>query len=99
VDPRALTVTFNERINNRDLDGLAALMTDDHTFIDTAGHAIHGKSACLDAWRRFFAAFPDYRNVFDSIAVEEHPCRRCRPFDLFGCASERPRLVGGEGER
>jgi ketosteroid isomerase-like protein len=36
VDPRALTLKFNERINNRDVDGLAALMTDDHTFIDTS---------------------------------------------------------------
>lgn len=47
VDPRALTVTFNEHINNRELPGLAALMTDDHTFIDTAGHTIRGKSKCL----------------------------------------------------
>jgi ketosteroid isomerase-like protein len=69
VDLRALTVTFNEHINNRDLDGLAALMTDDHAFIDAAGHAIRGKSKCLEAWRGFFASFPDYRNVFDSLVV------------------------------
>jgi ketosteroid isomerase-like protein len=72
VDPRALTVKFNEHINNRDLDGLAALMTDDHTFIDTAGHAIHGRSTCLEAWRGFFSSFPDYQNVFDSLAVEDN---------------------------
>jgi ketosteroid isomerase-like protein len=71
VDPRALTVKFNEHLNNRDLDGLAALMTDDHTFIDTANHAIHGKATCLDAWRRFFSSFPDYRNVFDWLVVED----------------------------
>ena len=71
MDPRALTVTFNEHINNRDLDGLAMLMTDDHTFIDTAGHAIRGKSACLEAWRGFFKSFPDYRNVFERLVVED----------------------------
>jgi ketosteroid isomerase-like protein len=71
VDPRALTVAFNEHINNRDLTGLARLMTDDHTFIDTAGHEIRGKSACLEAWRGFFKAFPDYRNVFDRLFVED----------------------------
>ena len=70
MDPRALTVTFNEHINNRHLDGLAILMTDD-TFIDTAGHAIRGKSACLEAWRGFFKSFPDYRNVFERLVVED----------------------------
>jgi ketosteroid isomerase-like protein len=70
MDPRALTLTFNEHINNCDLDGLAILMTDDHAFIDTAAHAIRGKAACLEAWRGFFKAFPDYRNVFDSLVVE-----------------------------
>jgi ketosteroid isomerase-like protein len=70
VDPRALTITFNDHINSRDLDGLAALMTDDHTFIDTTGHAIRGKSKCLDAWRGFFASFPDYRNIFDRVEAD-----------------------------
>ena len=28
---------FNEMINARDVDGLGALMTDDHTFVDAAG--------------------------------------------------------------
>jgi ketosteroid isomerase-like protein len=72
VDPRALTVKFNDHINNRDLDGLAALMSDDHTFIDKASHAIRGKLKCLEAWRGFFMSFPDYRNVFDSLAVEDN---------------------------
>ena len=43
MDARALTVEFNEHINNGDLDGLAKLMTDDHTFIDTADQVIRGK--------------------------------------------------------
>jgi ketosteroid isomerase-like protein len=72
MDPRALTVSFNEHINNRDLDGLAELMTDDHTFIDTADHVIRGKSDCLEAWRGFFKLFPDYRNAFDRLVVEDN---------------------------
>jgi ketosteroid isomerase-like protein len=71
MDPRALTVTFNEHINNRDPDGLEMLMTDDHTFTDTAGHAVRGKSACLEAWRGFFKSFPDYRNVFERLVVDD----------------------------
>ena len=71
MDPRALTLKFNEHINNRDLDGLAALMTDDHAFVDTANHAIRGKLRCLEAWRGFFTSFPDYRNEFDLLVVED----------------------------
>jgi ketosteroid isomerase-like protein len=71
MDPRALTIEFNERINNRDVDGLGTLMTDDHTFNDTADHAIRGKSDCLEAWRGFFKSFPDYRNAFDWFVVDD----------------------------
>lgn len=70
MDPRTLTVTFNEHINNRDVDALARLMTDDHTFIDSAAHETRGRSKCLEAWRGFFTSFPDYRNIFDRLEVE-----------------------------
>jgi ketosteroid isomerase-like protein len=58
---------FNAMINARDLDGLAALMSADHTFVDAIGGTVSGRPACLDAWRGFFAAFPSYRNEFASI--------------------------------
>jgi ketosteroid isomerase-like protein len=60
----AVVLRFNDRINARDLAGLAALMAGDHTFVDSAGGRVAGKPACVDAWRGFFAEFPDYRNVF-----------------------------------
>ena len=66
----AVTVRFNEMINARDLDGLAGLMPEDHRFIDTTGHVVAGKSACLEVWRGFFAAYPTYRNVF--VSIREH---------------------------
>ncbi|MFF8267351.1 nuclear transport factor 2 family protein [Streptomyces sp. NPDC016562] len=62
-------MAFNDRITAHDLDGLAALMSQDHTFVDAAGTVLAGKQACLDAWRSFFAAFPDYRNVFTSVVA------------------------------
>jgi ketosteroid isomerase-like protein len=68
-DPAECAVLFNECINSRDVDGLAASMTDDHMFIDTEGGVVSGKPACIEAWRGFFAAFPDYRNVFTSITA------------------------------
>lgn len=66
-DTSTLVSSFNDCINSRDIEGLSRLMTDDHVFIDTAGSAVSGKSACLQAWRSFFAAFPDYRNTFDRM--------------------------------
>jgi ketosteroid isomerase-like protein len=71
VDLRTLTNKFNEHINNRDAEGLSSVMTDDHSFIDKAGNAIRGKATCLDAWRGFFAAFPDYRNIFERLLLQE----------------------------
>ncbi len=35
------------------------MTTADHTFVDTADHAIRGKSQCLEAWRGFFTSFPE----------------------------------------
>ena len=60
-------IAFNDAIDARDLDALTALMTDDHRFVDSEGATIDGVAACTDAWRGFFAAFPDYRNVFDHV--------------------------------
>lgn len=65
-----MAVRFNDRINARDLQGLASLMSDDHAFIDSEGSAVSGKPACIDAWRGFFELFPDYRNVFASVRAQ-----------------------------
>lgn len=67
--PTTIALRFNDCINARDLQGLAALMTDDHTFIDSADHAVHGKDAVVEAWKGFFAAFPDYRNTFEQVEL------------------------------
>ena len=64
-------VAFNEAINAQDLDGLCALMSADHRFVDSAGTAVVGREACHSAWASFFASFHDYRNVFDQITVVE----------------------------
>lgn len=65
----SVALEFNSRINGRDLDGLADLMSDDHTFVDTDGNVTSGKPACLHAWSTFFDAFPDYRNIVESATA------------------------------
>lgn len=69
MNVEAVVAAFNDRINSRDPDGLAELMTGDHTFVDSAGGTVSGKRACVEAWRGFFASFPDYRNVFATTSV------------------------------
>ena len=70
MDATDVVARFNDRINAQDLDGLTALMTEDHTFVDAAGRTVSGKPACADAWSGFFAAFPDYRNVFEAMTAD-----------------------------
>ncbi len=65
----AVATRFNCAINAQDIEVLAGRMTDDHSFVDTADTAVSGKAACVDAWRGFFQAYPDYRNVFDSVTA------------------------------
>jgi ketosteroid isomerase-like protein len=95
----AVALRFNDCINARDLDGLAALMTDDHTFVDSGGARVEGKPACVDAWRGFFAAFPDYRNVFatastagDVVEIAGHS--ECSVEELAGPARWQARIHG-----
>lgn len=64
-----VVLAFNEAINARDLDRLCAMMAPDHRFVDSSGGTVVGKEPCRSAWASFFASFPDYHNVFDSITV------------------------------
>ena len=66
-DPKLTVLLFNERINARDVEGLAALMTDDHTFADRENRVFSGRDAMTRGWARFFEELPDYRNVFDRL--------------------------------
>ncbi|MFJ7071581.1 nuclear transport factor 2 family protein [Streptomyces sp. NPDC098781] len=91
---------FNAAINERNLHVLASLMSDDHIFVDSAGGGVRGKPACVEAWRGFFAAFPDYRNVFaetavrgDVVAVAGYSV--CSTPELAGPALWTARVTGG----
>jgi ketosteroid isomerase-like protein len=64
---QSAAVAFNEALNRRDLDALDRLMTDDHTFIDSDDNVLAGKEKVLKGWKRFFDAFPDYRNDWSTV--------------------------------
>ncbi len=71
-DVMMVALNFNVKINQRDLDGLVELMTDDHTFIDIPGEIHKGKSVMKKGWGEFFESYPDYRNVFTSVTVNDN---------------------------
>jgi ketosteroid isomerase-like protein len=71
MGPEEVVTRFNEAINRGDLEGLGALMADDHTFTDSVGARVVGKSNCLEAWRGFFGQFPDYRNHFTELIPQK----------------------------
>ena len=70
-DPQSIALMFNECITNADLEGLVALMTHDHTFIDMADNICTGRDFCRDSvWQPFFEQFRGYRNIFGDIRTE-----------------------------
>jgi SnoaL-like domain len=57
---KEVVLAFIERINAHDVDGLAELMSDGHTFIDAHGNQVSGKEKMIAGWRGYFEWFPDY---------------------------------------
>ena len=56
-----VALRFVARINAGDIDGIAALMTEDHRFIDSLGTELAGKEKMRDGWQEYFRMVPDYR--------------------------------------
>jgi ketosteroid isomerase-like protein len=83
-------LAFNDAITRRDLASLSSLMTDDHAFIDSENNVFSGRDEVLNAWRGFFEAFPDYRNVWASVTSGD---RLVIAIGRSVCASE-PQLDG-----
>ncbi len=52
---------FLELINERNVDKLAEMMTEDHVFIDSLGRAVRGREKMRTAWHGYSAFCPDYR--------------------------------------
>ena len=59
--------TFNNAINEGNVELLSRLMTEDHTFIDASGAAHSGVKEMTEGWTEFFRMFPDYKNNFERI--------------------------------
>ena len=63
-------LAFIDCINAHHVEGLAELMSDDHTFIDAHGNQVSGREKMIAGWRGYFEWFPNYRievtDIFES---------------------------------
>ena len=69
INPFDIVADFNDAINSRDPGQLASFMSEDHTFIDSAGVKVAGRKDCMVAWEDFFRQFPDYKNNFEHMEI------------------------------
>lgn len=61
---------FVDRINAHDVDGLVALMSPDHVFIDSLGIKF-GRPEIETGWRQYFATVPDYWIRVDRVVMDD----------------------------
>jgi ketosteroid isomerase-like protein len=90
---KEVVLAFIERINAHDVDGLAELMSDDHTFIDAHGNPISGKEKMIAGWRGYFEWFPDYYIEVTDVFEDEDKLA------LFGFAGGTFKNKEGESWR
>jgi len=76
IEPRrpraaALAPRFVARINAHDVEGIVALCTPAHVFIDSLGNRLTGLSALAAGWRAYFGLFEDYRIEVENTLTDE----------------------------
>jgi ketosteroid isomerase-like protein len=61
---------FVAAINAHDVAAIAALLSDDHVFIDSLGQRVEGAQTMRAGWRGYFAMCPDYRIRLNHVMSE-----------------------------
>jgi ketosteroid isomerase-like protein len=57
-------------INRHDVDALAALLTEEHRFIDSLGVVVVGRHALREGWRQYLRLVPDYHIEVERVLSE-----------------------------
>jgi ketosteroid isomerase-like protein len=68
-DPEAVVREFVARINMHDVDGVVALCTVEHRFVDSLGQVLTGHEQLRTAWSGYFALFRHYRIEVEALAA------------------------------
>ena len=62
-----VALAFVDMINRHDVDGLVAMLTEDHCFVDGLGQVVRGREQVKKGWVAYFGWFPDYSIQVDDI--------------------------------
>jgi limonene-1,2-epoxide hydrolase len=62
---------FIAAINGHDLTELSNLMTEHHTFIDSAGKTHSGRETMTAGWKQYFQMFPDYEIHIERLLADK----------------------------
>jgi len=65
--PVDVALAFLGRINAHDVEGLCALMTEDHILMDGLGARSEGREMMRKGWSLYFSCFPDYRVSHEDV--------------------------------
>jgi len=68
MGPTDVVREFIGRINEHDVDGLAAVLTENHRFIDSLGSVFLGRETLRIGWADYFRLVSDYRINVDEFA-------------------------------
>lgn len=89
---QTLAVGFVDAVNSHDIDAVAALLSDDHVFIDARGNRTQGRDTVCEGWAVYFSWFPDYTIELTDVLESGNVVA------LFGFASGTYRDTGRRWE-
>jgi ketosteroid isomerase-like protein len=72
--------SFIDSINRHSVEGLCALISEDHVFIDALGGVARGKETLRRGWTGYFRMFPDYQ------IIQEKTTQSGNVIGIFGTA-------------
>ncbi len=67
LSSKQVALNFVKRINDRDVEGLVSLMSEDHKFIDGLGNEVQGKNDMRDGWTEYYKLFPNYHVEIETV--------------------------------
>ena len=70
IDSAEIFKQFVAAINSHDVEGLTALMTNDHMFVDSIGNRTNNATSMEVGWRGYFMMCPDYQVQTDHVLAE-----------------------------
>jgi ketosteroid isomerase-like protein len=72
MKPEEVFMLFVAGINRHDVQALTALMTPNHTFIDSVGRRLEGAVSMEAGWRGYFQMCPDYWIRTDNVMADNN---------------------------